>query len=223
MKQIILFLFMSVVFKCISQEKQLQLVDRYWEDQLYLGVTYNILDRQPLGVSDSGFSYGLSGGYIKDIPFNRKGRFAIGIGLGYSFDSFNHGYKILIINDKIIFDIDNIRLSNELKLHNIEFPLEFRFRTSTVKDYRFWRVYGGAKISYNFSNSFGYEEAGEILTFKDVSRYNKWQIGLSLSTGYGAFNFYMYYGITPMFKRAIVGAKNINTRVMKFGLIFYIL
>ena len=27
---------------------------------------------------------------------------------------------------------------------------------------RFWRVYGGAKISYNFSNSFGYEEAGEI-------------------------------------------------------------
>ncbi|WP_272151608.1 porin family protein [Tenacibaculum aiptasiae] len=219
--QVFFVLFLSI--SVYSQKDSLQIGDEYWEDQLYIDVTYNVLNNQPLEVAKSGFSFGFSGGYIKDIPLVKSGQIAIGVGLGYAFDSFNHSLNISE-TDRNVFEVNNTITANKLKTHAVEMPIQFRWRTSTAKTYSFWRVYTGVKLSYNFSNVFRYNNAaGTTVSFSNISQFNKFQAGLILSAGYGTFNFHAYYGLTSMFKNAVLNGNPINTKVIKFGLSFYLL
>lgn len=216
------FIYLSILFSFISASAQidsLKLGERYWEDQLYIGITYNTLNKQLDGISSSGFSYGFSTGYIKDIPFNRRGNWAGAIGVGYSFDSFTHGLKV----DNSTFSVDDNLYSNKIKLHNVEFPIQIRWRASDAVTYSFWRIYAGVRLSYNFSNRFKYVLNEKQYSFSNITNYNKFQTGLELSFGYSAFNFYVYYGLTPMYKNAYINNEKIDTRIAKFGLIFYLL
>ena len=223
-----LIFFLFCVTAVFSQKDSLHLGDKYLEDQLYFNVTYNQLYDQPQQVKGSGFSYGIAAGYIKDISLIKSGKLALGLGIGYAFDSFNHGLKLSKVNNEVIFEANSNISSNELKIHSFEVPFEIRWRTSTANRYKFWRVYTGVKLSYNLSNTFLYEStsATNITTtekFSDVNRFNKLQYGLTLSTGYAAFNFHVYYGLTPMLKGSSLGTSKINTKILKMGFIFYIL
>ncbi|CAM1348650.1 porin family protein [Tenacibaculum insulae] len=220
-KSISLFLFF-ISITIYAQRDSLQVGDVYWEDQLYINVSYNIFDKQPKELNKSGFSFGFSGGYIKDVPLAKSGRVALGIGLGYGFDSFNHNLKVIKGNPNS-FEIGNSLSSNKLKIHNIEMPIQFRWRTSAVNTYSFWRVYTGIKLSYNFNHTFKYTDAGTQISISNLSAYNKFQTGFIISAGYGTFNFHLYYGLTPVFKSAALNGDDINTNVIRFGLSFYLL
>lgn len=200
----------------------MQLGDKYWEDQLYIDITYNLLQDQPEGVGRTSFSYGLGAGYMKDIPFNRKGRTAIAIGLGYSYDSFSHELKVLE-GDVKEYETDPAISSNKIKLHNLEVPIQFRWRSSDANTYSFWRFYAGLKVSYNLSNTFRYDSPTGQVSFSAVEKYNKWQTGVTLSAGYGTFNFHVYYGLSPMFKDVTLNGKSIDSKIVKLGLSFYLL
>jgi hypothetical protein len=215
--------FSLFIFCCLSahaQKDSLLLGKKYWEDQLYMSISYDVMRNQPEMAETSGFSYSLSFGYIKDIPFTKKGDFAAGIGVGYSYSSFNHDLQILDSNTLQL--ADNIT-SNKLKLHNLEFPIQLRWRTSDAVTYSFWRVYAGVKLSYNLNNKFTYELNDQLFEFSNVAIYNKFQTGLELSAGYGAFNFYFYYGLNPVYNNAIVNGEEVASKITKFGLIFYLL
>ncbi|WP_275315823.1 porin family protein [Tenacibaculum bernardetii] len=218
----LIFVLVFLSINIYAQKDSLQVGDSYWEDQLYINVSYNILDNQPEEVSKSGFSFGFSGGYIKDIPFVKSGKIAFGIGLGYGFDSYNHRLKV-VEGEPANFQIDNGITNNKLVLHNIEMPVQFRWRSSTVNTYSFWRFYTGIKLSYNISNNFTYDEAGIKIDISNFTEYNKFQTGLILSAGYGTFNFHMYYGLTPIFKNASLNGNKIDTNIIRFGLSFYLL
>lgn len=218
----LIFVLVFLSINIYAQKDSLQVGDSYWEDQLYINVSYNILDNQPEEVSKSGFSFGFSGGYIKDIPFVKSGKIAFGIGLGYGFDSYNHRLKV-VEGEPANFQIDNGITNNKLVLHNIEMPIQFRWRSSTVNTYSFWRFYTGIKLSYNISNNFTYDEAGIKIDISNFTEYNKFQTGLILSAGYGTFNFHMYYGLTPIFKNASLNGNKIDTNIIRFGLSFYLL
>lgn len=213
----LLLLFFQIVAFC--QKDSLRLGTRYWEDQLYISVTYNVLNKQLEGLGGNAFSYGLSAGYIKDIPFNKKGKWATGVGIGYNYDSFSHGLRV--------FEDGNITTesvsSNKIRLHNIEFPIQLRWRNSDAVTYSFWRIYAGVRLNYNFSNIFKYTFNNQNYKFSDIPIYNNFQTGLELSVGYGTFNFYMYYGLAPMYKNVYINKKSVDTRIAKFGLIFYLL
>jgi len=224
MKKQFLFLFFGFLFTSINAQKDsLQLGDRYAEDQLYVLISYNQLFDQPNQVKGSGFSYGLSAGFIKDFILNKEGSFSIGLGFGYNFDSFNHGLKVSQINNEVTFEIDNALTSNKLSTSNLEFPFEIRWRGSNANKYRFWRVYAGVKATYNLSNSFKYNNGAQSFVFNNVSRYNKWQYGLTLSIGYDAFTAHMYYGLNSILKDSSIGTTDISTKIMRIGLIFYLL
>ena len=224
MKNLLFILFFFLCFGVFAQRDSLRLGDTYLEDQIYFSVTYNQLVNQPKTVIGSGFSYGLNAGYIKDISLNKSGRLALGLGLGYAFDSFNHGYKVTSQNSNVIIDVDaNINVTSELKLHSLEFPIEIRWRTSNANKYKFWRVYTGFKISYNLKNTFHYTNNNVLNAFTDIERFNKVQYGLTLAAGYSTFNFSLYYGLTPLLKSSVLGTNPIDTKVIKLGLIFYIL
>jgi hypothetical protein len=224
MKKLFSIAFTMLSFCLYAQKDSLNLGDKYLEDQLYVGISYNQLFNQPNTVIGSGFSYGLNAGYIKDISLVKSGRLALGIGIGYAFESFNHGYKITKPNNTVIVDVDpNLVGTNGLKLHSLEFPFEFRWRTSTANKYKFWRIYTGFKISYNLKNTLEYTTNNVLISYNNIERFNKIKYGLTLAAGYSTFNFSLYYGLTPLLKSAALGTNPINTKVLKLGLIFYIL
>lgn len=224
MRKLIIALFFTISTTVFSQVDSLQLGAKYYEDQVYLSVTYNQLYNQPSTVAKSGISFNFSAGYMRDIPLNEQQNFGIAIGAGYSFDSFNHQLKVDNINNAITYSLDGTLSSNTFKTHNIDIPFEIRWRTSTAQKFKFWRVYPGFKLSYNLSNTFSYTDAnGAVNTISNLVDYNKLQYGLTLSVGYDAFNAYTYFGLSPLYKNASIGAEKINTRQFKVGLIFYLL
>lgn len=224
MKNILYFVFL---FFCVSnffaQKDSLQIGDRYAEDQIYASISYGQIFNQPSPISKSGFSYALSMGFIKDITLNKRGNVSIAFGVGYGFDFFNHELKVEEINESTNFSGGQGLASNIFKSQNLEFPLELRWRTSTAIRYDFWRIYGGIKFLYNLSNQFQFEENSTAFSYKNVSSYNKFQYGLTLSAGYDKINVNLFYSLTPIFNNATISGEDINSAILKFGLIFYIL
>lgn len=200
----------------------------YREDQFYFGVTYNILGKRPKDLSQVGFSSGFHLGFIRDIPINKRRNIAIGIGLGYSTNSYNE--NLLINKDEFgvfsytILEDGDTYSKNKYSTHLVEVPLEFRWRTSTATDYNFWRIYTGFKFGYMFSNTTKYEGDLGRIKFSNIDSFNKLQYGLSLSVGYNTWNIYAYYGLNPVFSNDVeLNGNNLDMNVVKVGLIFYIL
>jgi len=223
MKKLIFFFFIGCSSIAFSQKDSLQLGSKYAEDQLYFLISYNQLFDQPSLVKGSGFSYGLSAGFMKDLILNKKGSISLALGFGYNYDLLNHGLTIAEENNEVTFQVDNSGAINTLTIHNLEFPFEFRWRNSDAQIYKFWRVYMGVKASYNVSNNFKFTDQSNSFSYKNVSRFNSWQYGLTLSVGYDVFTAHMYYGLTPMLKDTMLGTTDISSKTMRIGLIFYFL
>jgi len=224
MKNIIYIgLFIISITKLSAQKDSLQLGDSYADDQIYFSVSYAQLNNQPTTISRSNFSYAVSAGFMKDIILNKRGNISIAAGVGYGFDFFNHELKVEELNAGTNFDTGSDLTSNIFTSHNLEFPIELRWRTSTAKKYDFWRIYGGVKFLYNLSNTFRFEENATNFSYNNVSAYNNFQYGLTLSVGYDVFNINLFYSLTPVFENATINGEDINTSILKFGFIFYIL
>ena len=228
LKSVVVLLFVLSTVFCLAQGEPVVEGDgRYKEDQFYIGVTYNLLGKQPTDLKQSGFSTGFHLGFIKDMPINKARNKAIGLGLGISANSFNQ--NLLVFEDDagtINYSIEGADTftKNKFSSHFIEVPLEFRWRTSTATSYEFWRIYGGFKFSYMLANTTKY--IGDLGTFKynDVSDFNKVQYGLTLSAGYNLWNLYVYYALNPVFSNDTqLNGENIDIHTIKVGLMFYIL
>lgn len=224
MKRILYLIFFIVyVPSLFAQKDSLQLGDKYAEDQIYVSISYAQFFNQPKEITKSGFSYAISTGFVKDVILNKSGTMSFALGVGYGFDFFNHELKVEELNNVTSFSTSDNLTSNVFKAHNLEFPLELRWRTSTAKRYDFWRIYGGVKFLYNLSNQFQFEENSTVSTYKNVNSYNKFQYGITLSAGYDEFNINLFYSLTPIFENATINGEDINSSILKFGLIFYIL
>lgn len=212
-----------------SQETQSKVGDSlYKEDQFYVGITYNLLGNIPSNLSQSGFSTGFHLGFIKDIPINKKRNLAIGIGVGYSANSFNQ--NLLVNKDSfgnfgysILSDSDTYS-KNKFSMHLIELPIEFRWRTSTATDYDFWRIYTGFKLGYVFTNTTKYAGDLGVLKYNNINEFNNFQYGLTLSVGYNTWNLHLYYALSSIFSNdAKLNGDKIEVNAIKVGLMFYIL
>ena len=223
MKQVFFLILIGFTIPFFAQKDSLQLGDRYAEDQLYMLISYNQLFDQPLSVDATGLSYGLSAGFIKDVTLNRRGSISLAMGIGYNFDLYNHGITISEQNNEITFLADNSFTSNKLLTHNLEFPLQLRWRNSDANTYKFWRIYMGIKASYNLSNEFKFSNETTAFSYKKISQFNTWQYGVTLSVGYDVFTSYAYYGFTPILENAAIDSKEISSKILKIGLIFYLL
>ncbi len=166
MRKLIFFFFIGCSSIVFSQKDSLQLGSKYAEDQLYFLISYNQLFDQPSLVKGSGFSYGLSAGFMKDLILNKKGSVSMALGFGYNYDLLNHGLTITEDNNEVTFQVDNSGAINTLTIHNLEFPFEFRWRNSDAQTYKFWRVYMGVKASYNVSNNFKFTDQSNLFLIK---------------------------------------------------------
>jgi len=229
MKTILYILFfISFGLYTYSQEIETTEVDSlYKEDQFYAGITYNILGNKPDKLSQFGFSLGFHIGYIKDMPINKNRNVALGLGLGYSANSFNQnlqisesesGYNYAILEDASLYT------KNRFSVHLFEMPFEFRWRTSTPKEYEFWRIYTGFKVGYVFANTAKYRGVSGGENLRQVKDFNEFNYGLTLCIGYNTWNFYAYYALNPIFsKNVLVDDQILEMNAIKIGLMFYIL
>jgi len=193
---------------------------KYLEDQLYVNVTYVKMLSMPDPISQTGFSYGFGLGFVKDLVVNKRRNIGFGLGLGYALNSLYFSVK-----ESVSESLENETLilrSNKVTLHNVEVPVEMRFRTSTPEKYKFWRVYPGFKLSYIFATNtrLGQREGFDV---KNVIEINKFQYGPTLSIGYNKWNFYMYYGLSEVFSNTKNNPYEIGIHDLRLGLIFYIL
>ena len=221
----IIFLFLILTTAVNGQNYDTIKNTRYLEDQIYIGLSIITLTNLSDGIAQSGFSNSFGLGFIKDIPVNAKGNVAFGIGLGYGRNTYFQNIKITKVDNITQYEIaGNDVKNNKFSLNSIDLPLEIRLRTSTINKYKFWRVYGGAKISYIFASNTKFKEAGNTFKIKGLSEINKWQYGLTLAVGYGTWNFNFYYGLENLFSNASLnGMSPIEIRDFRIGLIFYIL
>ena len=220
----------SMLFAQQPKEADTTFVDnKYREDQFYLSVTYNLLGKKPREIKQSAFSSGIHFGFIRDFPFNERRNKAVGIGLGLSINSYNQNMLISQDSDGNynyqIIDENEITIKrNKFTTYLIEIPFQYRWRTSTAKDYNFWRVYSGVKVGYLFHNSSKFKGSMEDVKFSGIDDFNKLQYGLTLSAGYSTWNFSVYYGLNSIFKdTARLDGKSIDMNSVKIGLMFYVL
>ena len=232
MKNCALLILISLGFLGFSQNEnntnKSDLYKNYREDQFYASVTYNLINNKPDGVSQNGFSSGFHLGFIRDMPLNERRNLALGLGFGLSTNSYNQNISILETNNSItysIIDESEINVSkNKFTTYLVEVPLEFRWRTSTATEYNFWRIYTGLKFGYLLYNSSKYKSDNGNQNLSNINDFYKLQYGLTLSVGYGTWNFHVYYGLNPIFKNdAKLSAETIDISSLKIGLIFYIL
>ncbi len=211
-----------------AQNRSLDVDNKYREDQFYASVTYNSLLSKPSNVSQSGFSTGFHFGFIRDMPLNKDRDLAIGLGIGLSSNSYNQNLSILEDNKEIVFEILNEQdfniKQNKFTTYLVEIPLEFRWRTSTPSDYNFWRIYTGFKVGYLLYNSTKLKTSDDDIILSNIDAFNRFQYGITLSVGYGTWNFHAYYGLNPIFKNeSKLNNETIDMRSFRIGLIFYIL
>ncbi|MFM9988968.1 porin family protein [Flavobacterium sp.] len=221
----ILFLFSLNVFS--QEEPNFSAIDSlYREDQFYFGVTYNILNDKPVGVSQNSFSTGLNLGLLRDFPINKKRTFAIAPGLGFSYSNYKENLIVEDINGTINYEtiVSGINYDkNKLALYFVDLPIEFRWRTSTFESHKFWRVYTGFKVSYLLLSQSRYIDVDKSFKINNNTDINKIHYGAYVSAGYNSWNLYAYYGLQNIFKSGSLNGNPIGLGTLNIGLMFYIL
>lgn len=226
-----LILFTLFLFKPIHSQDSLNanIYERYREDQFYASISYNLLSNATKNVSLSGFSTGFHFGFIRDMPLNKQRNWAIGLGLGISTNSYNQNLIILEENNDFQYAIESTDFiqnvtKNKFTTYLVELPFELRWRTSTARDYKFWRIYPGFKLSYLLYNSTKLRSDTININLSNIDDFNKLQYGLTLSAGYGTWNFQLYYGLNSILDdKAQLNGESIDMKSLKIGLMFYIL
>src|SRR5690606_25080921 len=195
----------------------------YREDQFYFGITYNLLQNRTEKISQNAFSAGIHFGFLRDIPINKNRNVAIAVGAGYAFSNYRTNLHISEVDNDIVYEIAEDFDRSKLSLHFLEVPFEFRWRTSTPKNTKFWRIYSGFKISYlTFSRS---KITGDFPTetVRNNPDFNKFRYGVYLSVGHGNITFHAHYSLNPLIEKAYSNGKTIELTSFNLGLMFYIL
>lgn len=220
-----LFLFSLNVFS--QEEPNFSAIDSlYREDQFYFGVTYNVLNIKPIGISQNSFSTGLNLGFLRDFPINKNRTFAVAPGLGFSYNNYKENLVVDNLDGNINYSIIPSGLSydkNKLALYFVDLPIEFRWRTSTFESHKFWRVYTGFKLSYLLLSQSRYADANQSFKINNNSDINKIHYGTYVSVGYNSWNLYAYYGLRNMFKKGNLNGTPIELNTLNIGLMFYVL
>ena len=226
------FLFLSV-FNVFAQESippkiipVVKIDSLYREDQFYFAVTYNTLAEKPTGLTQSKFSSGFSGGFLRDMPINKSRTVAIAAGIGFSYLNNNQNMAITSTAENPNYAIigSDIKYSkNKFSTLTFDVPIEFRWRTSTYESHKFWRIYTGMKLSYVLYDRSVFNSSTAKVVITGNKDFNKFQYGPYVSLGYNTINLYAYYGLNPIFKSAKINDESVNMKSLNFGIIFYIL
>lgn len=197
----------------------------YREDQFYLRFTYNSMLHTPSGYSDARFSPGFGMGFLRDFPFNKARTWAIAPGLGYSFDSYGNNLVVQGTYEQPTWSTkpSNSLSKNKYLIHQLELPIELRWRTSTPESHQFWRVYAGCKLGYRWYQEYVYAASDDAFVRTQIPNLNRWSLSTYLAAGWNTWNIYAGYDWLPFFEGASINGTDLHAKAFQVGLMFYIL
>ena len=216
------FLTSLISFSLFSQSSE-QLEENYREDQFYFGSSYFIQSESIPDFKQNGFSGNFQFGFIRDLPINNNSTRAIGIGLGYERNFFTSNIQPIQENSKIDYRIvisKFLESKNKISFSSISIPIEYRWRTSDINEFKFWRVYSGFKLKKNFP-LYSNPSYGSELKIDEIE---DWTSSIYLNAGYNTWNISLEYDLNPLIKnKKTLNGDNLNLSFFRLGLIFYIL
>lgn len=223
-KYTIVFLFLFSNFFVFSQQENPKQIDSlYREDQMYVTLSLNLVQNRPTNFSQHAISSAISFGFLRDMPINKRRTWAIAPGLGYSYNNLKNNIKVDNTTSTTLYSFDSSFDKNKLVLHQLELPIEIRWRNSTPESHKFWRIYTGFKVTYLFASKSEYKSSTESVTVKNNSDLSKIKYGTYLSVGNNTGNIYAYYALSSLFNNVKINDKNLNLSSFNIGLVFYIL
>ena len=120
-------------------------------------------------------------------------------GFGKRHINFNDGVDGETIFTGLSNDDVNVTFdSNRFNTAVVEAPIEFRWRSSTAKDYSFWRVYAGFRVGYTYWYKATFSQPGNNVNQTDIPEYDRVRLNTTLSFGYSKINFYANYSILSL-------------------------
>lgn len=222
-KNLAILIFIFSNYLAYSQQEKKAVDSLYREDQFYATITYNLFQHKPSGYNQYSISSGISFGFLRDMPINKLRTWAIAVGLGYSYDNLKHNIKVDNTTSEILYSFDDSFDKNKLVLHQLDLPIEIRWRNSTFESHKFWRVYTGFKVSYLFADKSVFKSSTENITVRKNNDLSKIRYSAYLSVGNNTGNIYLNYALTPLFKDVKINEENIKLSSFNVGFVFYIL
>ena len=197
--------------------------DFYREDQFYFGSSYFIQTEPIENFKQNGFSGNFQFGFVRDLPLNNNSTKAIGIGLGYERNFFTSNIQPIETDVNINYRIVISRFlesKNKISFSSFVIPIEYRWRRSSIDQYKFWRIYSGLKIKKNFP-LYSNPSYGSEITIDEIE---DWTTSIYLNTGYNTWNISLEYDLNPILKnQKTSNGENLNISFFRLGLVFYIL
>ena len=216
-------LFFLLFFTQLSFTQSVISKDFYREDQFYIGSSYFIQTEPIKSFKQNGFSGNFQFGFIRDFPLNNNSTKAIGLGLGYERNFFTSNIQPIETNDNIDYRIVISRFlesKNKISFSSFVIPIEYRWRRSSIDQYKFWRIYTGLKIKKNFP-LYSNPSYGSEITIDEIE---DWTTSIYLNAGYNTWNISLEYDLTPILKnQKTSNGENLNISFFRLGLVFYIL
>lgn len=196
----------------------------YREDQVYVDFNFILQNTDDNRFSDNGFSRSLHVGILRDVFLTSSGRYSLGIGVGY-------GLTRLVNNIEIETQADDFSISyprpdrsyrNFFTFHELQLPIEFRWRTSSESVHQFWRIHAGYRLGYPFATKYKPFFGADYPTQGVLS---SWQHEINLAVGYNTWNLRFAYQLNPLINSSLrkVGDQSFRLHFFQIGLIFYLL
>ena len=216
-------LFFLLFFTQLSFTQSGTSEDFYREDQFYFGSSYFIQTEPIENFKQNGFSGNFQFGFVRDLPLNNNSTKAIGIGLGYERNFFTSNIQPIETDGNIDYRIVISRFlesKNKMSFSSFVIPIEYRWRRSSIDQYKFWRIYSGLKIKKNFP-LYSNPSYGSEITIDEIE---DWTTSFYLNAGYNTWNISLEYDLNPILKnKKTSNEENINISFFRLGLVFYIL
>ena len=217
------FLFSLLFLNQLSFSQSNKSKEDYREDQFFFGSSY-FIQTQPLNeFKQNGFSGNFQFGFIRDFPLNDSSTKAIGIGFGYERNFFTSNIQPIQSDNNIDYRIVISRFlesKNKISFSSLVIPLEYRWRRSSIDQYKFWRIYSGFKLKKNFP-IYSNPSYGSEITIEDVE---DWTTSIYINAGYNTWNISLEYDLNPLLKnKKTTNGENLNISFFRLGLVFYLL
>ena len=216
-------LFFLLFFTQLSFTQSIISKDNYREDQFYFGSSYFIQTVPIENFKQNGFSGNFQFGFVRDLPLNNNSTKAIGIGLGYERNFFTSNIQPIETDGNIDYRIVISRFlesKNKISFSSFVIPIEYRWRRSSIDQYKFWRIYTGLKIKKNFP-LYSNPSYGSEITIDEIE---DWTTSIYLNAGYNTWNVSLEYDLNPILKnKKTSNGENLNVSFFRLGLVFYIL
>ena len=220
-KFFLLFSLLLFVQSSFSQSDKLE--ESYREDQFYFGSSYFIQTESLEDFKQNGFSGNFQFGFIRDFPVNNSSTKAVGIGLGFERNFFTSNIQPSEIEDNIDYRIVVSRFlesKNKISFSSIVLPIEYRWRKSSIDEYKFWRIYSGLKLKKNFP-LYSNPSYGSEITIDEIE---DWTTSIYINAGYNTWNISLEYDLNPILKnKKTTDGNNLNISFFRLGLVFYLL